>query len=112
MLTKSKGLLDTQSSLAVKYAGSYCPNILLTVLARLGRLGGVDISVDSTFIGAACILADISGFSKLSGELCQQGANGLELLHHATSGFLSDFVNLIYSYHGDGTYILTFIIIS
>ena len=41
-LIKSKGILDTQSSLGVKYAGSFCPNILLTVLARLGRLGGVE----------------------------------------------------------------------
>lgn len=78
---------------------SFCPSILLSNFQHHPTRSHC---IHSKYIKAACLLADISGFSKLSGELCQRGAEGLDELHQATSGFLSEFMNIIYSFGGDG----------
>ena len=49
----------------------------------------------------ACLLADISGFTKLSGQLCSTGVRGLDDLRKATSTFLSKFISLVYAFGGD-----------
>ena len=58
-----------------------------------------------SFYGA-CILADISGFTKLSSKLCDRGLDGLDDLHNAASGFLGKYVQIVYSYRGDGKCII------
>eukprot|EP00602_Paraphysomonas_sp_CaronLab_P003109 CAMPEP_0185038434 /NCGR_PEP_ID=MMETSP1103-20130426/34075_1 /TAXON_ID=36769 /ORGANISM="Paraphysomonas bandaiensis, Strain Caron Lab Isolate" /LENGTH=1145 /DNA_ID=CAMNT_0027576861 /DNA_START=129 /DNA_END=3566 /DNA_ORIENTATION=- len=52
-------------------------------------------------IKAAVLLADISGFTKLSGDLCLNGTHGLDDLRQATSSFLSKFISIVYAYGGD-----------
>ena len=52
------------------------------------------------------MLADISGFTKLSSELVQDKVNGLDNLRRATSGFLSKFIYIVYSFGGDGIRVL------
>jgi hypothetical protein len=54
-----------------------------------------------TFTGA-CMLADISGFSKFSGAMCSKGVSGLDDLREATNGFLGHIVKIVYDFHGDG----------
>ena len=54
-----------------------------------------------TFTGA-CMLADISGFSKFSGEKCSKGVSGLDELREATNGFLGHIVQTVYEFNGDG----------
>jgi hypothetical protein len=54
-----------------------------------------------SFTGA-CMLADISGFSKFSGAMCSKGVSGLDELREATNGFLGHIVKIVYEYHGDG----------
>lgn len=53
----------------------------------------------------ACVLADISGFSKFSGRMCLQGVSGLDELREATNGFLGHFVKLVYEFGGDGEWV-------
>jgi hypothetical protein len=53
-------------------------------------------------ITGACMLADICGFTKFSGDLCNEGVNGLDKLRRVTSSFLSKFIDTIYFYYGDG----------
>eukprot|EP01031_Cornospumella_fuschlensis_P044688 gene44688-54648_t len=53
-----------------------------------------------SFTGA-CMLVDISGFSKFSGEMCKQGVTGLDGLREITNGFLGHFVKKVYEYDGD-----------
>lgn len=54
-----------------------------------------------SFLGA-CMLVDISGFSKFSGEMCKQGVTGLDGLREITNGFLGHFVKKVYEFDGDG----------
>lgn len=68
--------------------------------------GGLVMSSEvrsATFTGA-CMLADISGFSKFSGAMCLKGVNGLDELREATNGFLGHIVKIVYEFHGDGEY--------
>lgn len=51
---------------------------------------------------AACMLADISGFTKLSSAYCSKGSAGLDALHHVTETFLGDLVKTVYNFNGDG----------
>ena len=82
---------------------SYLPNILLCNLLNETKSG---ISTKSIpFIGA-CMLADISGFTKLSGVCCEEGSSGLDRLHDACSSYLGKFVQTVYSYNGDGMYVM------
>lgn len=60
----------------------------------------------SVSINGACMLADISGFSKYSGEMCSNGIAGLDILRNVTDGFLGDLVSVIYDYGGDGKYFI------
>ena len=50
----------------------------------------------------ACMLVDVSGFSKFSAWMCSNGSNGLDDLRHATNGFLGYYVEHVYEYEGDG----------
>jgi hypothetical protein len=50
------------------------------------------------------MLADICGFTKFSGDLCNEGVNGLDKLRRVTSSFLSKFIDTIYFYYGDGNF--------
>jgi hypothetical protein len=54
-----------------------------------------------TFTGA-CMLVDISGFSKFSASMCSNGITGLDELRKATSGLLGQFVKEVYEHEGDG----------
>lgn len=80
---------------------SFCPDLLLTCL-RESPLNGDHEGVKSFPFRGACMLADISGFSKFSGAMCQKGVSGLDDLREATNGFLGQLVKTVYEYHGDG----------
>lgn len=79
---------------------SFCPNILLNDINNNG------VESHSIYFNGVCMLADISGFTKLSNELGSNGGNGLDRLRKAISTFLSKFIYIVYSYGGDGNIIL------
>jgi hypothetical protein len=81
---------------------SFLPDLLLSHLCRRQEVSDAPLSVGSITVAAACMLVDIAGFSKFSGELCSQGLTGLDDLHKATNGFLGHFVDSVYRYKGDG----------
>ena len=85
---------------------SYLPNILLNNLLTEGFTATSGNSnsdtVTSLKFEGVCMLADISGFTKLSGACCAEGTSGLDRLHDATSGYLGKFVQTVYTYKGDG----------
>lgn len=56
---------------------SYCPNLLLGLLELPSTL----IAPSSIRFDGCCLLADISGFTKLSAELSSRGSDGLDDLH-------------------------------
>lgn len=79
---------------------SFCPDILVEYLDKLEK----DSILEPTGIitTGACMLVDISGFSKFSASMCLLGVDGLDRLRNVTNGFLGYFVNLVYEFGGDG----------
>ncbi len=79
----------------------YCPDLLIDYLKENPQKISSTEAKCLTFKGA-CMLADISGFSKFSGAMCSKGVSGLDDLREATNGFLGHFVKTVYEYDGDG----------
>ena len=81
---------------------SFCPNILVKhLLSRMDMEGEEILDVSSSSFEAACMLVDISGFSKYSGAMCSKGVVGLDDLHKSTNEFLGHFVDVVHRYQGD-----------
>jgi len=55
----------------------------------------------SFFMHGVCLLVDISGFTKLSSQFCDQGKAGIDDLQLATNGFMGQLVDIIYKFGGD-----------
>ena len=56
-------------------------------------------------LSGALMIADISGFTKFSSQMCALGAVGLDSLYNVTNDFMGLFVSVIYDHDGDGQYI-------
>lgn len=82
---------------------SFCPDLLLTCLRTQTSFPPEDRTETTSFtFKGACMLADISGFSKFSAAMCQRGVEGLDELREATNGFLGHIVKIVYEHRGDG----------
>ena len=81
-----------------------CPRIETTTTTTTTTKTTVSSAVCSstTTFSGACVLADISGFTKMSAKFCEQGLSGLDDLHRNTSGFLGQYVQIVYAHGGDG----------
>lgn len=55
----------------------------------------------SVFFQGVCLVVDISGFTRLSGEYCALGKDGIDHLQRATNGYMGKLVETIYFYGGD-----------
>ena len=78
---------------------SFTPDALLSHLNETERSD----KSDSWFRYGACMLVDISGFTQLSGQLCETGGEyGLDELRQITSGYLSQLLCVVYANGGDG----------
>eukprot|EP00596_Hydrurales_sp_CCMP1899_P000490 CAMPEP_0119052624 /NCGR_PEP_ID=MMETSP1177-20130426/73860_1 /TAXON_ID=2985 /ORGANISM="Ochromonas sp, Strain CCMP1899" /LENGTH=531 /DNA_ID=CAMNT_0007032261 /DNA_START=284 /DNA_END=1876 /DNA_ORIENTATION=+ len=84
--------------MTLKAISSFVPTFLLT---KLVSEEGTAMRPHSQTIRGACLLADISGFTRLSGEFCAKGKDGLDDLQSATSGYMGSLVNTISNYGGD-----------
>lgn len=84
---------------------SFCADTLVSHLNESPLSAHEEISSRSWNKHGACLLVDISGFTRLSGELCAAGDNGLDELRQITSGYLSRLLHSVYSNGGDGKYI-------
>lgn len=87
---------------------AFLPDILFKHLEEAPGTTAVNrfkgVGVYSTNVTGACLLVDISGFTKLSSSFCMNGINGLDELHKITNGFLAHLVSLVYSHGGDVVY--------
>jgi hypothetical protein len=98
-----RGHEPEEDSSNADHVKAFLPNLLLSHLSRRPPQSILGVSC-STFEGA-CMLADISGFSKFSGSMCSKGLAGLDDLHTATNAFLGHFVDIVYRYRGDGEWV-------
>lgn len=76
----------------------FVPELLIDHLTHVGIQG---VKPSSFCVKGVCLLVDISGFTKLSGEFCSQGKNGIDGLQLATNGYMGLLVETIYAYGGD-----------
>ena len=81
----------------LKTISSFVPSILLNNLSEERPA----MKPYSSTMNGICLMADISGFTRLSGVFCSQGKDGLDGLQSATSGYMGSLVNAIYVYGGD-----------
>jgi class 3 adenylate cyclase len=54
------------------------------------------------YVTGCCLLADISGFTKLSSNLCNKGPSGLDSLRIVINHSFASFVDIIHQFGGDG----------
>jgi class 3 adenylate cyclase len=79
----------------------FVPTLLCdTVNDRVARGRDFVEPVSSAFNGI-CLVVDISGFTKLSGEYCLMGKAGIDQLQLATNGYMGRLVEIVYEYGGD-----------
>jgi hypothetical protein len=91
---------DDDNNLAL----AFVPTILqgLVKSAITSDISSSHTAPNTTSFTGACVLADISGFTKMSAKFCDQGLSGLDDLHRNTSGFLGQYVQVVYAHGGDG----------
>lgn len=107
-LLSSRGIYHDDDNLALAFVPTILHGLVTQNIPKLRRCpSGVEAicipSATTTFSGA-CVLADISGFTKMSAKFCEQGLSGLDDLHRSTSGFLGQYVQIVYAHGGDGTW--------
>lgn len=93
----TESIVSETFDLTLKAISSFVPT---TLLKSLVKDGAVMRPLSRTMHGV-CLLADISGFTRLSGAFCARGKDGLDGLQSATSGYMGSLVNTIYSFGGD-----------
>jgi class 3 adenylate cyclase len=82
-------------------AHCFVPELLVDHLNKNIQRGKGNIEPDSFFLHGVCLLVDISGFTKLSGDFCDHGKSGIDELQLATNGYMGKLVDIIYHYGGD-----------
>ncbi|RYH20604.1 hypothetical protein EON65_22970 [archaeon] len=66
-----------------------------------GEVSHAALEPQSFFFPGVCLLVDISGFTRLSGEFCALGKEGIDSLQQATNGYMGKLVEVIYQHGGD-----------
>lgn len=79
---------------------SFCPSYLHYLLSELKGMTPIT-RMTRSFYGT-CLVIDLSGFTRLSAELCDQGASGLDELRKLIHLYIGNFVDIITSFGGDG----------
>ncbi len=90
-------LKRTESVVDVNLISSFCPTLLLESIVNKTTL-----DTSCRFLDGACLIADISGFVKLCGDLSKCGAEGFDDLQICTRNFIGELVKIVYHYGGDG----------
>ena len=94
-----RGVFHDDDNLAL----AFVPTVLHSlVIQNLKSDGSFPEGPQSISFTGACLLADISGFTKMSAKFCDQGLRGLDDLHRNTSGILGQYVQIVYAHGGDG----------
>ena len=81
---------------------SFAPDLLMIYMLRRAAVkDDAAMAPFSEFFDGVCLLADISGFTRLSGKFCEGGKYGIDQLQQATNGYLSKLLKVVYAYGGD-----------
>eukprot|EP00981_Chlorochromonas_danica_P014457 scaffold8015_cov165-Ochromonas_danica.AAC.15 len=80
---------------------SFIPEVLLHHLSEKVQSQEFAIEPASKMIFGACLLVDISGFTRLSSDFCARGSDGIDDLHKQMNDYLGELAAVIYAYGGD-----------
>lgn len=81
---------------------SFAPDLLMRhIRDRNVDVGENKLEPISVFFNGVCLLADISGFTRLSGKFCEGGKDGIDHLQQVVNGYLGQLVKIVYAYGGD-----------
>ncbi len=89
---------DKKDKREMEAALCFVPEILVEYLNKRNIR---KLEPTSFFMHGVCLLVDISGFTKLSGQFCDKGKDGIDDLQLATNGFMGQLVDIIYAFGGD-----------
>ena len=92
-----KSLKRSESMIDINLVSSFCPSLLLQFIVT-----NKSVSLENQYLQGACLIADISGFVKLCGDLSKCGAEGFDDLQICTRSFIGELVKIVYHYGGDG----------
>ncbi|CAM9444783.1 unnamed protein product [Discosporangium mesarthrocarpum] len=96
-MVEMKSFRKTSSALQSDLVRAFVPDILFTLLKGKTQ----PLEPQAKFMTAACMCADISGFTALSERHCQNGTEGLDTLVQIINSYYSNLVNIVYSFGGD-----------
>ena len=82
-------------------AKCFVPEMLVEFINKNVRKGKENVEPESFFLTGVCLLVDISGFTKLSGDFCGMGKSGIDELQLATNGYMGQLVEIIYKFGGE-----------
>ena len=82
-------------------AQCFVPEILVDYIQKKFQDGKEALEPSSYFLTGVCLLVDISGFTKLSCDFCDNGKRGIDELQLATNGYMGKLVEVIYTFGGD-----------
>jgi hypothetical protein len=81
---------------------SFAPDMLMRYTLEKGmHTRSKELEPFSVFFDGVCLLADISGFTRLSGKFCEGGKDGIDKLQQVVNDYLSQLVKTVYAYGGD-----------
>lgn len=81
---------------------SFAPDLLMRhTRDRYVDVVGNKLEPFSVYFNGVCLLADISGFTRLSGKFCEGGKDGIDQLQQVVNGYLGQLVKIVYAYGGD-----------
>jgi hypothetical protein len=101
-ISKSKVMIETDNDAEDHLSVSFCPDLLYEYLQNVQT--DPILLPETRYFNGALLLVDVSGFTKLSGQLCDMGTTGLDLLQVNMKDYIGRVIDIVYSYNGDGKY--------
>ena len=81
---------------------SFCPDILYSYLRNVQPSSTLEPK--TRYFTGVCLFVDVSGFTKLSGQLCGMGISGLDSLQINMRDYIGRVIDIVYCFEGDGKF--------
>ena len=91
------------SSLAfVQQLSSFTPHLLHSIISKKAEKEETPtLSTEAHTFEGSLLIADVSGFTRLTGGYCARGKEGLDELSSVLGGYMGTLVDCIYAFNGD-----------